>query len=637
MATIAPIPQAETLTRQPSKRVRRKRRTRAIARFLRRVIPLLIIGGVVYQAVTDRAFLNFLLVAFGFIFQLLFAIMFILIQFIALFWFLSKSKVEIIRPGDPKQVTFDDYKGQPKLLELVQQWISLMSDREKFTQMGGNFINGILLYGPPGTGKTLLAKAMAGEADIAFISIEGSGFRAMFIGIDVLKMMQFTNRAKKLAREYGACIAYIDEIDAVAASRGAVMGGGNNGTGSLPAPRSPGIMPAMMGGMMGGGTGALTRLLTVMDGIDEPTRGEKRRNKIRKLLGKPPLKRDWHVLYMGSTNRPDVLDPALTRPGRFDRLIQVDVPDRTGRRAIIEYYLDKIQHDDTIDVEALVRDTTGYTPASLMAAITKGAVRTAVFDSRDKVSQSDIDRALQEQAGGMENPIEEMPEDQRRQIAYHEAGHAVAFYHLMPNRRLVRATIIRSGRALGHVRAVEEQETYAKPLQEYVANIMVSMAGHVATKAFLGEYWTGASSDFRMVRAYISGLMTYGYFGPPIIDPQQMFTPGAAVEGEPFDHVWRRVEKFWADTEVQVESFVASHEAEVEAVAHALLTRESLSGKELREIISRAEEAARGQGEQPQEPMVEELNPAEIMADLISGTDPNRASTGSEEASPSGD
>jgi cell division protease FtsH len=636
MATTVPVPQADASTRQPSKRVRRRRRTRAIMRFLRRVIPLLIVGAVIYQAVTDRVFLNFLLVAFGFIFQLLFAIMFILIQFIALFWFLSKSKVEVIRPGDPKQVTFDDYKGQPKLLELVKQWISLMSDREKFTQMGGNFINGILLYGPPGTGKTLLAKAMAGEAGIAFISIEGSAFRAMFIGIDVLKMMQFTNRAKKLAREYGACIAYIDEIDAVAASRGAVMGG-ENVTGSTPAPRSPGIMPVMMGGMMGGGTGALTRLLTVMDGIDEPTRWEKRRNKIRKLLGKPPLKRDWHVLYMGSTNRPDVLDPALTRPGRFDRLIQVDVPDRAGRRAIIEYYLDKIQHDDTVDVEALVQDTTGYTPASLMAAITKDAVRTAVFDGRDKVGQSDIDRALQEQAGGMENPIEEMPEEQRRQIAYHEAGHAVAFYHLMPSRRLVRATIIRSGRALGHVRAVEEQETYAKPLQEYVANIMVSMAGHVATKVFLGEYWTGAGSDFRAVRSLISGLMTYGYFGPPIIDPQQMFTPGAAVEGEPFDIVWKRVEKFWADTETQVETFIAKHTAEVEAVAQALLTRESLTGNELREIIARAEEASHRQDEQPEEPLVEKLTPADIMADIVAGSDRGSAAAEAEGTPQSGD
>ena len=167
--------------------------------------------------------------------------------------------------------------------------------------------------------------------------------------------------------------------------------------------------------------------------------------------------------------------------------------------------------------------------------------------------------------------------------------------------------------------------------------IMVSMAGHVATKVFLGEYWTGAGSDFRAVRSLISGLMTYGYFGPPIIDPQQMFTPGAAVEGEPFDVVWGRVEKFWADTETQVEAFITNHTAEVEAVAQALLKRESLTGKELREIIARAEEFARRQDQQPQEPMVEQLTPEEIMADIVGGPDLDSAAAEAEEPSPGGD
>ncbi|MFM8367494.1 MAG: AAA family ATPase, partial [Chloroflexota bacterium] len=147
--------------------------------------------------------------------------------------------MEVIRPGDPKQITFEDYKGQPNLLKMVRQWIYLLSDREQFQKMGGQFITGLLLYGEPGTGKTLLAKAMAGEAGIAFISIEGSGFRGMFWGVDVLRMIQFVGRARKLAREYGACIAYIDEIDAVGMSRGSVMGGGQ-----------------MMGGMMGMGAGS---------------------------------------------------------------------------------------------------------------------------------------------------------------------------------------------------------------------------------------------------------------------------------------------------------------------------------------------------------------------------------------------
>ena len=149
-----------------------------------------------------------------------------LVQFGSLFWFMSRSKIERIRPEDPKIITFDDYWGQPRLKRLVRQWLGLLSDRQQFVEMGGRYINGLLLYGPPGTGKTMLAKAMAGEAGVAFISIEGSGFRAMFWGVDVMKMIWFIRKARKLAQRYGAAIAYIDEIDAVAQSRGGVMGEG---------------------------------------------------------------------------------------------------------------------------------------------------------------------------------------------------------------------------------------------------------------------------------------------------------------------------------------------------------------------------------------------------------------------------
>jgi cell division protease FtsH len=281
------------------------------------------LNGLVYWAFINQEVLNLILVVLGFVFQIVFAISFVVIQFVAIFWFMAQSRVEVIRPGDPKQLTFEDYKGQPNLLKLVRQWIYLLSDRGKFQKMGGQFINGLLLYGEPGTGKTMLAKCMAGEAGIAFISIEGSGFRAMFLGVDVLKMIRFIGRARKLAREYGACIAYIDEIDAVGMSRGSVMGGQTG-------------MGMGMGGMFGGGTGALTRLLYEMDGINEMTRAEKWRARWYQLRKKPVPPRDWHVLFMGSSNRPDVLDPALTRPGRFDRTIVVDKPDRAGRRDILK-------------------------------------------------------------------------------------------------------------------------------------------------------------------------------------------------------------------------------------------------------------------------------------------------------------
>jgi cell division protease FtsH len=517
----------------------------------------------------DPARLNVLLVAAQFAFRLLFAILFMIVQFGALFWFMSQTKIEIIKPGDPKSVTFEDYKGQDRLVEMVKQWLSLLYDRTEFQRMGGRFINGLLLFGPPGTGKTLLAKAMAGEAGVAFISVEGSGFRGMFWGMDVLRMISYIRKARKLAREYGACIAFIDEIDAVGQSRGGVMGGQQTGMG--------------MGGMMGGGSGALTRLLYEMDGVEEKTRGERWTAKLYQLAGQKPPPRNWHVLFMGSTNRPDVLDPALTRPGRFDRTLEVSAPDKTGRREIVKYYLGQVAHDESVDIEAIVQDTAWATPAKIMAAITKDAVRLALFDNRNKVAQKDIDQAFQEQAFGLERPIEEMQDDQRRQIAYHEAGHAVAAHFYRPEHRIVRATIIgRGGGTLGYVQPVPLYEEYVTPLRHLVSDIMVSLAGHVATKVFLGEHWTGAYSDFDKVRSRIMHLAALGYFGPPVKQPNTMFAAGEFLGRE------KEMERFWMSLEEQCERFIHGHAAEVSAVAQALLEHESLTGEEVVELIEKA-------------------------------------------------
>ena len=527
-------------------------------------------NGLIYWAVISPEVLNIILVVLSFAARILFAISFVVIQFVAIFWFMARSRVEIIRPGDPKQVTFDDYKGQPNLIKMVRQWISLLSDRGQFQKMGGQFINGLLLYGEPGTGKTLLAKAMAGEAGIAFISIEGSGFRAMFMGVDVLKMIRFIAQARKMAREYGACIAYIDEIDAVGMSRGGVMGGGQTGMGMG--------MGGMMG--MGGGTGALTRLLYEMDGINELSSWEKLRARWYQLRGKPVPPRDWHILFMGSTNRPDVLDPALTRPGRFDRTVVVNKPDRGGRREMVRYYLNKIKTDESVDIEAIVSDTAWATPARIMSAIMKDSVRLALFDGRERVAQHDIELAFQEQAMGLENPIEEMQEDQRRQVAYHEAGHAVIQYHLRPDERIVRVSIVRRSDALGYVLPVSNYDVYALPLRTFVADILVSMGGHVATKIFLGEYWTGATGDFQQVRGRLWQLAHYGYFGPPLDSTDA----GTKLMDKRNDVI----EVFWQKLEEQTEQILTKHAAEVHAVAQALLERNDLTGKECIQVIRTA-------------------------------------------------
>ncbi len=549
---------------------RRNRWYNRLFRIARWMAPWAILFAIAYRAFTDELFGNIVFAGLRLVAQLGFAVVFLVIQFGALFWFMSRSKVEKIRPEDPKSLTFDDYWGQPNLKRLVRQWISLLSDRDEFVKMGGQYINGLLLYGAPGTGKTMLAKAMAGEAGVAFISMEGSGFRAMFWGVDVLKMIWFVGAARKLAREYGACIAYIDEIDAVGMSRGGVMGG-QGGMG----------MGMGMGGMMGmGGSGALTRLLYEMDGIGDQSRNEKLKARFYKLLGKKMPSRKWHVLFMGSTNRPDVLDPALTRPGRFDQMIHVAPPDKRGRREIITGYLNKIKTDGNIDIEALVADTNNTTPAQIMSAITKDAVRIALFDGRKAVSHKDIDKAFQEQVVGIENPVEEMDPEQQRMVAYHEAGHAVVEHYAMPDQRIVYVSIVRRARGvMGYVLPTDKVEIYGEPLRRIAADILVSMAGHVAVKIFFGEYWTGAAGDNRSIRAQIRHLASLGYFGPPV---KELVADGGTflMGGKQED-----VEKFWAVMEEKTESILYEHYWEVDAVAKALIEKQNLTSTEVLEYL----------------------------------------------------
>ena len=520
-------------------------------------------------ALMNPTVMNLALLGLSFVWQLVFAVLFMVVQFGALFWFISRTRTVVIKPGDPKTITFDDYWGQPHLVELVKQWISLLADRHEFVKMGGQYINGLMLTGEPGTGKTLLAKAMAGEAGVAFMSVEGSGFRGMFWGMDTLKMMSFVRKARKLAREFGACIAYIDEIDAVGMSRSGVMGGN----------QQVGAMGGMMGGMMM--NGALTRLLYEMDGIAEPGRVDRWKAKLYALLGRPPPQRNWHVLFMGSTNRPDILDPALLRPGRFDQVIQVDRPDRAGRRAIIEGYLSKIRHEPKqVDIEAIVADTPRATPAQVMSAITKDSVRHALFEGRDFVIQEDIDQAIQEQIVGMANPVREMDPLQKRQVAYHEAGHAILQHYMMPDQRISRVSIVRRSKGiLGYVLPVDTVEIYGQPLRRIVADIMVALAGHICVKLFMGEFWTGATSDFQNARMQFRQLAMLGFFGPPV---SELFTD---VKELRFSD--ERVENVWKQLEEQVERTLFKHADEVEAIVEALLERDELSNKEVLEILGK--------------------------------------------------
>ncbi len=546
---------------------------RAIRSFIK-IFILVSLGTIVYLLATiDDVSLNIFFAAVGTVFELairILAVLFtIVLQFGLLFWFLSRPNVEIIRPGDDTTVTFDDYWGQPQLVKLVKQWMSLLRDRKEFEKMGGKYISGLLLYGPPGTGKTMLAKAIAGESGMAFISAQGTSFQGMFWGMDILRVLRFCKWARDLAKKYGACVAYIDEIDAVGMNRGGVRGSG-----------------PMMGSFTGFGLGmfALSTLLSQMDGMNQPSRSEKFWRRVYRMFGKNyKPKRNWHVMWMGSTNRPDVLDPALTRSGRLDTKIAVDPPDRASRRLIIQGYLSKIQHDETVDIEAIVADTAGMTPADISGAITKDAVRLAFFDGRKKVSQKDIDKAFMEQTIGMETPVEEMDEAQRRVLAYHEAGHAVAQYYVMPDQKIVRATIVRlSSGAQGHVMPVDTIDQHIEPVMRYAYDIIVSLAGRAAEKILTGEIFASTGGDYRNVQINLWKLAVYGYFGPRMAMRFGAFGADNMASAMAQDDV---LEKYWLQMEQVTEKLLRRHWKEVTALAEELLVRNTLNGKEVVEII----------------------------------------------------
>lgn len=542
----------------------RQRLKRAIKSFIGIFIVVSALVAVFYLATIDDVSLNVFIsgvtAALQIVLQLAALMLGIVAQFGFLFWFLSRPKVQVIRPGDDSTVTFDDYWGQPQLVKLVRQWMSLLRDRKEFEKMGGKYISGLLLYGPPGTGKTMLAKAIAGESGMAFISALGTSFYGMFWGMDILMVLRFCKQARDLAKKYGACVAYIDEIDGIGASRGGVRGG----------------QTAMGGGgmgMMGFGSFALTTLLSQMDGMNEPSRSEKVAIRFWKLLGRNFVpKRDWHVMWMGSTNRPDVLDPALTRSGRLDTKISVDAPDRASRRLVIEGYLKRIQCDDSVDVEAIVQDTVSKTPADIMSAITKDAVRIAFFDGRRKVSMRDIDKAFMEQGLGMETPIEEMEESQRRVLAYHEAGHAVAQYYVMPDQKIVRATIVRlSSGAQGHVQPVDTVEQHIEPVMRYAYDTIVSLAGRAAEKILTGQIYRSVGGDYKNVRDNLVIMAQSGFFGPSLaID----LTSNS-----------KALQDYWLQLEDMTDRLLRRHWKEVTALAEALLTHNTLSGKEVVAII----------------------------------------------------
>src|SRR6266446_2768144 len=301
----------------------------------------------------------------AYVFQIGFAVIFIVIQFGALFWFLGRPRLYWVMPGETG-VNFDDYKGNPEVLEAAKRIVLLLQGVDEFKQMGGQAVRGLLLTGDPGTGKSYLAQCMSTEAGVPFAYASAASFRAMFIGMDVLMIKRLYGKARRLAREYGACVVFMDEIDAIGMSR-SQRGGGTMAMGG-------GIFGAM------GGTGGLNELIMQMDPPNIETGWFK---KILRTLGLYHSRvQNEPVLTVGATNMPEALDAALLRPGRFDRQITVNPPTDKYRGEVIEYYLNKITHEPNISVPSLVARLVNYTPVAIKHVVNE-AVVIAHFEGRD--------------------------------------------------------------------------------------------------------------------------------------------------------------------------------------------------------------------------------------------------------------
>jgi cell division protease FtsH len=527
------------------------------------------------------------------IIQILFAIVFILIQFVALFWFLARGNTYVIYPGE-YDVTFDDVRGQPAAVEATKEVLRLFQGFKEFRQMGGYPPHGILFEGPPGTGKTLLAKAIAGSSSVPFLYASGSGFANMFLGIPQLKMRRLFSKARAMSDKYGGAVIFVDELDAIGGSRGLVS---ERSVADRAADR------VFVGGMWGGGLGVINELLVQMDGLVVP-RGLWRHVR-RVLFRAKPKVPFYNIMVIGATNRANTLDPALLRPGRFDRKIHVGLPDHEGRRDIARYYLAKVRHEP-IDVDKLARMTVGYSPA-MIKNIVNEALIFALQDGRDALRWDDLWQAKLAEEIGLKQPVR-YTEREREMVAIHEAAHAVASYTLERGERQIQViTIQKREGALGLVHGQDVEDRYLRTQKEILARLQVSLAGLVAEEIWFGQTTTGPSSDLEAATWNAAAYVGLYGMGRSLVSASALANPFAgenpikAVLADPERR--KEVHELLEESKRRVRALLLQKRHVVEGIRDALLEREELIGDEIEALMAQ----------------LGEREPLEVPAGLFSG------------------
>ncbi len=458
----------------------------------------------------------------------------------------GRSRASLYTKESRTNVTFDDVAGMEEAKSEVREIIEFLKNPGKFARLGGSIPRGILLVGSPGTGKTLLAKAIAGEAEVPFFSISGSDFVEMFVGVGASRVRDLF----KQAREASPCIVFLDEIDAVGRKRGTGMGGGNDEREQT-----------------------LNAILVEMDGFDS----------------------DKGIILIGATNRPDVLDQALLRPGRFDRQVTIDRPDFKGREAILNVHARKVKLAGYVDMKRIAKATPGFSGAELAAVINEAAIL-AAMKNKDWVEMSDLEEARDRVRWGREKRSRAIEEEDRKVTAYHEAGHTIVSVMTPDQDPLHKVTIVSRGRALGATMSLPEKDDYNHWQKKLLGRIAVCYGGRIAEQIVFNDVSAGAQNDIEqatnLARVMVCELGMSEKVGPikytaddenPFLGQEFRLSGGVSDQTlQDIDDEVRRIVKEQYDI---AKSLLVEHRDKLDSLANALLKHETLSGDEVGAVL----------------------------------------------------